>query len=48
MIINLEWKFQIKKVFNIFNITDRWDDPLIELRENEATLLEEIADILLF
>jgi len=32
----------------MFKLLDRWDNPLIELRENEATLLEEIADILLF
>jgi len=50
MITNLGWRFLIKRVFSshIFKLLDRWDDPLIELRENEETLLEEIANILLF
>lgn len=27
---------------------DRWDSPLFEIRENEATPLKEIAQVILF
>ena len=30
------------------NQKNRWDSPLYEVRDNEATPLEEIADVLLF
>jgi hypothetical protein len=41
--------FYQKNLINIFfmNSKDRWDSPLIELREDEETPFEDLVDILI-